>query len=95
MVYLRLIQLCIQGYREFCGYLESPSDASYAEALARMKISTWQYAKRQISWIRNKLIPAVNAANVKEILVPLYLMDATGSHYRYYYDCLTEPFLQF
>ncbi|KAF8810711.1 tRNA isopentenyltransferase [Phlegmacium glaucopus] len=66
------------GYREFCGYLESPSDAAYAEALACMKTSTWQYAKRQISWIRNKLIPAVNAANVNETLVPLYLLDATA-----------------
>jgi len=65
------------GYREFCGYLESPSDASHAEALARMKISTRQYAKRQISWLRNKFIPAVNAANIKENSVPLYLMDAT------------------
>jgi tRNA dimethylallyltransferase len=46
-----------------------------------MKTSTWQYGKRQISWLRNKLIPAVNAANVEEILVPLYLMDATSSHH--------------
>ena len=45
-----------------------------------MKISTRQYAKRQISWIRNKLIPAVNVANVEENVVPLYLMDATGLH---------------
>jgi tRNA dimethylallyltransferase len=71
----------MQGYREFCGYLESPSDASYTEALARMKISTRQYAKRQISWIRNKFIPAVNAANVKEKSVLLYLMDATGLYH--------------
>ena len=70
------------GYREFCGYLESPSDASYAEALARMKTSTWQYAKRQISWIRNKLIPAINAVNDDELFLPLYLMDATGLHHR-------------
>jgi len=69
------------GYREFCGYLESPSDASYAEALARMKISTRQYSKRQISWMRNKFIPALNVANVKENSVSLYLMDATNEEW--------------
>lgn len=43
-----------------------------------MKISTRQYAKRQISWIKNKLIPALDAANTKEAIAPLYLLDATG-----------------
>ena len=60
-----------------------------------MKISTRQYAKRQISWIRNKLIPAVNVANAKENLVPLYLMDATGSQHRSYYACLSFFFWVF
>lgn len=45
-----------------------------------MKISTRQYAKRQISWIRNKLIPAVDAANIDENTVPLYLLDATSAY---------------
>ncbi|KDR81416.1 hypothetical protein GALMADRAFT_89311 [Galerina marginata CBS 339.88] len=65
------------GYKEFCGYLEAPSDSSFKEAEERMKISTRQYAKRQISWIRNKLIPAVDAANSEENIVPFYLLDAT------------------
>ncbi|KAF9567645.1 tRNA isopentenyltransferase [Agrocybe pediades] len=65
------------GYREFCAYLDAPSDASYKEALYRMKVSTRQYARRQIMWIRNKLIPATIVANAEETLVPFYLLDAT------------------
>lgn len=66
------------GYREFCQYLDSPTDAAFDEAVLRMKISTRQYAKRQISWIRNKLIPAVNATAGTEQPVYMYLLDATG-----------------
>ncbi|KAF8197431.1 tRNA isopentenyltransferase [Pholiota molesta] len=65
------------GFREFCSYLDSPSESTFKDATERMKISTRQYAKRQISWIRNKLIPAVDAANIDENIVPLYLLDAT------------------
>ncbi|KAJ3517793.1 hypothetical protein NLJ89_g267 [Agrocybe chaxingu] len=65
------------GYKEFCKYLEDPSDAAFREATERMKISTRQYAKRQISWIRNKLIPAVERANAEGVVVPFYLLDAT------------------
>ena len=66
------------GYREFCGYLQDPTQKVYTEAVERMKISTRQYAKRQISWIKNKLIPAIDAANAREPTSPLYLLDATG-----------------
>ncbi|KAF8964069.1 tRNA isopentenyltransferase [Flammula alnicola] len=65
------------GYKEFCAYLDAPSEASFKDAAERMKISTRQYAKRQISWIRNKLMPAVDAVNVHENIVSLYLLDAT------------------
>lgn len=43
-----------------------------------MKLSTRQYAKKQISWMRNKLLPAVLQANAEELTTPLYLLDATG-----------------
>jgi tRNA dimethylallyltransferase len=43
-----------------------------------MKISTRQYAKKQISWIRNKLMPAVKEANAQADTVSLYLLDAAG-----------------
>lgn len=50
-----------------------------------MKQSTRRYAKRQVSWIRNKLLPAVNAVNTtnSESIVPTYLLDATGTFRRY------------
>ncbi|KAF7304643.1 tRNA dimethylallyltransferase [Mycena kentingensis (nom. inval.)] len=62
------------GYREFHAYLASETQTSkaYTEAVENMKISTRQYARRQISWIRNKLLPAVRAADV-----PAYVLDAT------------------
>lgn len=67
------------GYREFCSYLDEPSEDSYSDAVERMKISTRQYAKRQISWIRNKLLPAISTANQDdEDIVPFYLLDTSG-----------------
>ncbi|PPQ86858.1 hypothetical protein CVT25_012577 [Psilocybe cyanescens] len=65
------------GYKEFCGYLDTPTESAFKEAVLRMKLSTRQYAKRQISWIRNKLIPAVEAASTFEKTVHMYLLDAT------------------
>lgn len=57
-----------------------------------MKLSTRQYAKRQISWIRNKLVPAIRTANSaaiddydadkgepRENQTSFYLLDATGT----------------
>lgn len=69
------------GYKEFHAFLNDPTSTdprAFKDAVERMKISTRQYAKKQISWIRNKLMPAVNEANVnaKEDTVSLYLLDA-------------------
>lgn len=56
----------------------------YAAAVERMKLSTRQYAKKQVSWLRNKLLPAANSANAVSKsdgglpAVPTYLLDATG-----------------
>lgn len=49
-----------------------------------MKLSTRQYAKKQVKWIRNRLIPAINAANelgpqVGGYPSRIFLLDATGS----------------
>jgi tRNA dimethylallyltransferase len=75
----------VTGFREFHQYLTdpSPSEKKYQAALENMKISNRQYAKRQISWIRNKLLPAVRAAKTAEVTkcVELYLLDATGRHH--------------
>lgn len=68
------------GYKEFHNYLSnfesSPQD--FSKAVDRMKLSTRQYAKRQISWIRNKLIPTINSANRESAQTAIYLLDATG-----------------
>ncbi|KAK2467099.1 hypothetical protein APHAL10511_001357 [Amanita phalloides] len=69
------------GFREFNDYIafKEPCLAAFQAAVERMKISTRQYAKRQISWIRNKLLPAIKAANLQTPnCVPIYLLDATN-----------------
>lgn len=71
------------GYKEFNEYLSSspPSEKEFSSAVDRVKLSTRQYAKKQISWIRNKLLPAVNAANAEQMVVPTFLLDATGVYH--------------
>lgn len=74
------------GYKEFHDYLNSPqhSETAFREAVGQMKLGTRRYAKRQVAWIRNKLLPVVNAANASARdeygapIVPTYLLDATG-----------------
>ncbi|KAI0822648.1 tRNA isopentenyltransferase [Trametes gibbosa] len=73
------------GYKEFHNYLsaQEPSEGAFKEAVEQMKLGTRRYAKRQVTWIRNKLLPAVNAANAESQVesnapvVPTYLLDAT------------------
>lgn len=73
------------GYREFDRYVELQdsveSQSAYQLAVESMKQSTRRYAKRQVSWIKNKLIPAVlkvNEGHAIDQTTPLYLLDATG-----------------
>lgn len=69
------------GYKEFNEYLSNPgkqSDKTFQNAVERMKISTRQYARRQISWIRNKFLPLVYTANAEGNIAPTYLLDASG-----------------
>jgi hypothetical protein len=70
----------LPGYKEFDTYLSSPksSEKAFEAAVEHMKLSTRQYSRRQISWIRNKLLPAVYAMNSKNTVIPIYLLDATG-----------------
>ncbi|KAH9980126.1 tRNA isopentenyltransferase [Lactifluus volemus] len=69
------------GFREFHQYLAdpSPSEKKYLVAVENLKIANRQYAKRQVSWIRNKFLPAAHAAKTTEgtKCVKLYLLDAT------------------
>lgn len=66
----------------------TPNEKLFSEAVTATKTSTRQYAKRQVSWLRNKLLPAVSAANTQAKprigedapdVVPVYLLDATGA----------------
>ncbi|GJJ12488.1 hypothetical protein Clacol_006730 [Clathrus columnatus] len=67
------------GFKEFADYLstESPTKKQYEESVERIKISTRQYAKRQVHWIRNKLLPAIEHSDTSESKVIMYLLDAT------------------
>lgn len=75
-----------EGYKEFHDYLSAldSSEGAFRVAVERMKLGTRRYAKRQVAWIRNKLLPVVSAANTQnqaeneEPIVPTYLLDATG-----------------
>ncbi|KAH7927719.1 tRNA isopentenyltransferase [Leucogyrophana mollusca] len=83
------IYQCI-GFKEFHTYLASscPSAKDFDNAADAMKLSTRKYAKRQVSWLRNKLLPAMYAANsaagvniggggYSAAVAPTYLLDAT------------------
>ncbi|KAF9390014.1 hypothetical protein BGX21_011575 [Mortierella sp. AD011] len=75
------------GYKEFDPYFtaledaiknDQPIDSKELEALKAectetMKIKTRQYAKRQVLWIRNKLLPLCREKDVK-----VFLLDATS-----------------
>ncbi|KAK7693137.1 hypothetical protein QCA50_002703 [Cerrena zonata] len=75
------------GFKEFSQYLAMPDSPEkekiYAAAVERMKLSTRQYAKKQVSWLRNKLLPAANSVNAASQsagelpVIPAYLLDAT------------------
>ncbi|KAG1835622.1 tRNA isopentenyltransferase [Suillus variegatus] len=71
------------GYKEFHDYFTSPepSEKLFASAVEQMKYGTRQYAKRQIRWLKNKLLPAIYSANGgtdhATALLPVYLLDAT------------------
>ncbi|BGP38488.1 tRNA dimethylallyltransferase, mitochondrial [Rhodotorula kratochvilovae] len=78
------------GYKEFSPYLtlahRTPSltlDSSpelrtlFDEGIRTMKTSTRQYAKRQVKWIKGKLLPAVRAAQEEGGEVEVVLLDAS------------------
>lgn len=60
------------------------------QSVERMKVATRRYAKRQVQWIKNKLLPTIwnTQDTIKELSIPsiihpsksieIYLLDATG-----------------
>lgn len=77
------------GYKEFEPFLSQratrPLDADpsaapdplFLEGLERMKLSTRQYAKKQVKWVKQNLVPAASASLDGDVFV--YLLDATGA----------------
>ncbi|SGY47228.1 BQ5605_C001g00511 [Microbotryum silenes-dioicae] len=69
------------GYKEFSPYLASKNDSSidskslFDAAVERMKISTRQYAKKQVKWIKSKLLPAIK--ELETHAVTIVLLDVT------------------
>ena len=86
------------GYKEFKAYsqalenrdvAEAELERSKADALEKTKIATRQYAKRQIRWIRIKLLNSLSAANATH---SLYLLD--GSDLTDFAAAVVQPALE-
>ncbi|KAJ1956031.1 tRNA dimethylallyltransferase, mitochondrial [Linderina pennispora] len=69
------------GFREFKPYMEADHEDDRqrlkAQGVDDMKRATRRYAKRQITWIRNKLLPECNATLQKPTKACAYVLDAT------------------
>ncbi|KAI3478922.1 hypothetical protein L1887_59106 [Cichorium endivia] len=76
------------GYRQFAEYLDrldtlassAAKTAAFVEAVEGTKTATRQYAKSQLKWVQNKLVPEVRRAQaaIASGDVELYLLDATN-----------------
>ncbi|KAL2068169.1 hypothetical protein VTL71DRAFT_16267 [Oculimacula yallundae] len=83
------------GYKEFEPYLKTMNSAtasnediktSYELSIEQTKTATRQYARRQVRWIRSKLIPALSDVDAHD---RLYLMD--GSDVSKFSDTVSQP----
>ncbi|KAK4546308.1 hypothetical protein LTR36_001985 [Oleoguttula mirabilis] len=83
------------GYKEFKGYVHALESGGHtekelekmkADALERTQIATRQYAKRQVRWIRIKLLNALSEAGASDAL---YLLD--GSEVANFGSSVVEP----
>ena len=75
-----------QGFKEFLDYYKSPTSSKdlMKDALESMRRNTRKYARRQVKWILNKLIPAIEASNIACVdgqsrYISLFLLDASGT----------------
>ncbi|WFD44971.1 leukotriene-A4 hydrolase [Malassezia psittaci] len=73
------------GYKEFDAYLslqesngsQQDLQSVFHQAVQAMQVATRRYAKRQTSWIRNQLLPAIHRAQNRGEEVYIYVLDAT------------------
>lgn len=63
------------GYKEFIPYLQSGSEADLQSGMEAMKAATRRYARKQIKWIRNKLLLQCQQAGSN---VQVVVLDATN-----------------
>ncbi|KAI0048246.1 tRNA isopentenyltransferase [Auriscalpium vulgare] len=92
------------GFKELNRYMcePCPTERHYQTAVEDMKNANRKYAKRQLSWIRNKLLPAIRASNSASILSDAshaFVLDATdletwASSVRHPAHKISEAFLQ-
>lgn len=74
------------GFKEFHNYFEAIESGQHAEivqtefrkGVEQMKLATRQYARQQVQWIRNKLVPSIIEEHDQE-MGAFYLIDATGN----------------
>ncbi|EEB06532.2 tRNA isopentenyltransferase [Schizosaccharomyces japonicus yFS275] len=73
----RGIWQCI-GFKEFIPWLKDRTEKSFASGVDRMKISTRQYAKSQVKWIKNRFLPqAVQIHDRDSSSVLFYVLNST------------------
>jgi len=85
------------GYKEFSGLnldQQNPSsDPSFGPMLDRMKLSTHQYARSQIKWIRKQLLPAVKEARSLGGNVEVYVVRGGEEGYASSVELLHRKFV--
>ncbi|KAJ1861533.1 tRNA dimethylallyltransferase, mitochondrial, partial [Coemansia sp. RSA 989] len=66
------------GFRELMEAATSPNEALLDEGIERMKIVTRQYARRQVAWLRNKMVPACRDTQSKQTTAHMFVLNATN-----------------
>ncbi len=69
-----LIDQLDPGFKEFHDYLITPSESAFSTGIESMKRATQKYAKYQTKWIRQKFLPAAQAAPDTYT----YVLDTSG-----------------
>ncbi|KAJ2451219.1 tRNA dimethylallyltransferase, mitochondrial [Coemansia sp. RSA 2336] len=66
------------GFRELTEAATLPSESRLNEGIERMKISTRQYARRQVAWLRNKMVPTCRDTQSKQTAAHMFVLNATN-----------------
>ncbi|KAJ2852120.1 tRNA dimethylallyltransferase, mitochondrial [Coemansia brasiliensis] len=67
------------GFRELTEAVKSPNDESLLkDGVERMKTATRQYARRQVAWLRNKMVPTCRDTQSKQTTAHMFVLNATN-----------------